>query len=79
MREVLVRAVNESYDELLARLDLPVVLLWGEDDREVPVAVAELAASQLPKAELLVVAGAGHHLPRTHPLELRKAVESLLA
>jgi pimeloyl-ACP methyl ester carboxylesterase len=77
MREVLVKAVNETYENLLSRLDLPVTLLWGESDDEVPLAVAEKAASMIPKANIEVVAGAGHFLPTSHPHELRRAIEAL--
>ncbi|CAN5175276.1 alpha/beta hydrolase [soil metagenome] len=77
MRDVLVKAVNESYEDLLPRLTLPVILLWGSDDGEVPVAVAQEAADLIPGARLIVVPGAGHLLPVSHPDQLRPAVESL--
>ncbi|MGI8516640.1 MAG: alpha/beta fold hydrolase [Acidimicrobiia bacterium] len=77
MREILVKAVNDDYAELLPRLKPPVVLLWGADDREVPLTVAEAAAAVIPQADLRVVEGAGHLLPLSHPEELRRAVESL--
>ena len=47
MRDVLVASVNESYEDELARLDVPVTLLWGEDDREVPLDVATRARALL--------------------------------
>ncbi len=40
MRDVFVRLVNERYDDELAALRCPVELVWGDDDAEVPVAVA---------------------------------------
>lgn len=76
MRDVLVKAVNEQYADFLPRLKAPVILLWGAEDSEVPLAIAEKAASTIPHARLQVVAGAGHLLPVTHPGELRQAVES---
>ncbi len=75
MRQVLVRAVNETYEEQLGRLAWPTELLWGEDDAEVPVAVAAAAAAAAPPARLTIVPGAGHLLPVTHPAEVRAAVE----
>ncbi len=47
-------------DELLARLTMPVLLLWGEDDPNGGAAVARTFAPRLPNAELVVVAGAEH-------------------
>ena len=45
MREVFVRMVNENYSDRLAELRCPVEFVWGDDDAEVPVAVARAAAS----------------------------------
>ncbi|PLS75538.1 MAG: hypothetical protein CYG61_06790, partial [Actinobacteria bacterium] len=64
MRDVLVRAVNETYEEQLAAITCPVELVWGDDDPEVPLAVAEAAAARVAggagAASLTVVPGAGH-------------------
>lgn len=79
MRDVLVRTVNESYHTELARLDLPVCLLWGSEDREVPVAIARQAAEILgDRAKLEVVAGVGHQLPWQAPEALRKEIDAML-
>ncbi len=75
LRQVLVQAVNESYEDQLAAIECPTELLWGAGDREVPVAVAEAARSLVPQAGLTVVAGAGHLLPVTHPAAVRAAIE----
>ena len=75
MRQVLVRVVNETYEEQLAAVNCPAELVWGDDDAEVPVAVAEAALALLPTATLTVVPGAGHLTPLTAPGELRAAVE----
>ncbi len=77
MRQVLVHAVNETYEEPLAQVSCPTELLWGERDTEVPVAVAEAAARIATRARLTVVPGAGHLLPVTHPGEVRAAVERI--
>ena len=79
MREVLVIAVNESYEEELSRLSCPVRLLWGADDREVPAAVARRVAELLGGALLQVLEGVGHDLPFSAPDRLRRAIEELLA
>ena len=75
MRQVLVRVVAETYEEQLGALTCPVELVWGDDDTEVPLSVAEAAASLLPAANLVVVPGAGHLTPLSAPDALRAAVE----
>jgi len=75
MRQVLVRVVSETYEEQLAAVTCPTDLVWGAEDAEVPVAVAEAARRALSTATLTVVQGGGHLLPLTAPGELRAAVE----
>jgi pimeloyl-ACP methyl ester carboxylesterase len=78
MRQVHVTAVAETYEDQLAAIGCPVSLVWGDDDAEVPLAVAEAAAAQLAVAELTVCPGAGHLTPLTVPGVLRAAVERRL-
>lgn len=61
MRDVLVRVVREDYRDDLARLTVPVHLVWGEDDDAAPLAGARLAAEVL-GVDVEVVPGAGHLL-----------------
>lgn len=82
MRDVLVQVVNESYEDELGRLDVPIHLLWGADDREVPVQAAEearvlIAAGGAP-VELEILEGVGHHVPLQAPEATRRAVVQML-
>lgn len=79
MRDVLVASVNESYEDELAALRAPVFLVWGADDREVPVEVARRAATLI-KSEhrLRVAAGVGHLLPLEVPETLGEVVAEAL-
>lgn len=75
MRSVLVGVLAEDYHDDLRALRCPVVLLWGADDREVPVSVGEAIAATVPGgAELTVLAGVGHLVPTEAPDALRAAV-----
>jgi pimeloyl-ACP methyl ester carboxylesterase len=49
-------------DEVLASLELPVLLLWGEDDAVVPVSVAEELNEAIPTSTLGLLPGCGHDL-----------------
>lgn len=74
MRDILVKVVNESYERQLSLIRAPVSLLWGANDTEVPVAVAEKASAILPEASLEVLEGVGHFVPMERPDALRRAV-----
>jgi|SRR5665213_29632 len=79
MRDVLVASVNESYEDELARLDVPVTLLWGEQDREVPLDVATRASALLAATHTLQsLHGIGHLVPTEAPGELANVVGALV-
>lgn len=46
--------------KLLPRIDVPTLVLWGEEDRRSPLQVAEQLRSAIPSAELAVIPKAGH-------------------
>jgi pimeloyl-ACP methyl ester carboxylesterase len=75
MRDILVKSVNESYEGQLARIPNRVHLLWGAEDHDVPVSVAEAASALLEDAELEILPGVGHMVPIEAPEALRAAVE----
>jgi pimeloyl-ACP methyl ester carboxylesterase len=86
MRDTLVTVINESFEDELASLTCPVTLVWGADDRDVPIEVARRAAatvgSSVPAAErplvtLTVLDGVGHLVPTEAPDALREAIRDI--
>jgi pimeloyl-ACP methyl ester carboxylesterase len=51
---------SSSLDGRLGEIAAPVLLLWGEDDRVLPLAYAERVAAQLPAARLEPLGRCGH-------------------
>lgn len=49
-------------DGRLAELEVPALVLWGEDDRFVPAAIAERLGDVLPRASVALLPGCGHLL-----------------
>ena len=78
MRDILVRAIAESYEEELMKVACRVQLVWGARDDEVPVSVAERAHNLLTDASLDVVADVGHDVPLEAPERIRAAIDGLL-
>lgn len=74
MREVLVKAVNEDYRDLLPRVVAPVRLVWGAQDTAAPLPMVQEAAGLFPRADLTVSPTSAHLLdPPLHAL-LREAL-----
>jgi pimeloyl-ACP methyl ester carboxylesterase len=67
MRGVLVRSVNESYEVPLAAFPGPIELIWGAEDDQAPVAVAEAAQAFCHQSHLVVLPAVGHFVPRDGP------------
>lgn len=78
MRDILVKVVNESYESQLSRLDTHVHLLWGAEDRDAPVSIAEAASALLTDCRLEVLPDVGHFVPIEAPGRLRRAIEEAL-
>lgn len=78
MRQVHVRAVNETDEAQLDAVRCPVHLVWGGDDTAAPVEVAERALSRLAHGDLVVHPGVGHLTPSLIPDALRAAVVACL-
>jgi pimeloyl-ACP methyl ester carboxylesterase len=51
----------------LGELDIPVLLLWGEDDAVFPPSVAERLQDAMPMASLALLPGCSHLLPEEAP------------
>jgi pimeloyl-ACP methyl ester carboxylesterase len=55
---------TDRWRERLGELDMPTLVVHGTDDPVMPYAHGEALAREIPGAELLVLEGTGHELPR---------------
>lgn len=63
----------------LEALDVPVLLLEGERSPAVVGAIQGRLAERLPRVRRVVVEGAGHMAPLTHPAEVARAIREHVA
>jgi pimeloyl-ACP methyl ester carboxylesterase len=75
MRQVLVRAINESYEEQLQAIRCPIELVWGEQDRVAPVAMAKAAMEYCQDAHITTCAAAGHLTLTAAPACVRDVID----
>jgi len=66
----------EKYD--LARLEVPVLLVWGESDEFAPLAGAHRFERELSDTELVAIEGAGHFVWDDAPAECAAALTGFL-
>lgn len=51
---------DPSLIHLLPRVEVPTLVVWGENDRIIPVGAGKRIASAMPNARLEIISGAGH-------------------
>lgn len=75
------RALQRRPDQqaTLRRMRSPALVMCGEDDKLCPVSRHELMAGLLPRAELRVIAGAGHLPTLEQPRAVTAAIADFLA
>jgi pimeloyl-ACP methyl ester carboxylesterase len=76
------RALLRELGELEASAEsirVPVLLIADPADRVVPVKTSHRLADMLPDSRLILVEGAGHHLPRRAPRAVADAMAAFLA
>ena len=79
MRPTFVRLVNSDLRELLPRVRVPTLLIWGSEDTETPLADAKLMESLIPDAGLVVFEGAGHYPYLEQPARFSTIARHFLA
>ena len=70
---------DRNLERRLHRVSSPTLLVWGEQDAYVPPSYAKLFAQSLADAQVVTLAGAGHHAHVEDPDAALAAVGSFLA
>jgi pimeloyl-ACP methyl ester carboxylesterase len=70
---------REDLTSALPSIDVPTLLLWGDDDAISPVAVGERLAELLPRSELVVIPGGTHDLASERANDVLPHIERHLA
>ena len=70
---------NPTLPHLLGGVATPTLVVWGRDDRIVPLECGERFAKALPRARLEIVESAGHFVDMEKPDELAKLVTDFVS
>ena len=69
---------NASLPHLLGGVTTPTLVVWGREDRIVPLECGERYAKALPQARLTVVDNAGHFVEMEQPEQLARLIGDFL-
>ena len=72
------RASAGNVREVLGRIEVPTLLVYGDDDARAPMAVAEDLHASIPGSTLVVLPGVGHVSNIEAPDEFNRVVRSFL-
>jgi pimeloyl-ACP methyl ester carboxylesterase len=64
--------------EHLGKIQVPTLVLVGDEDKMTPERFSEGLAEGIPDAEMMVISGAGHMLPLEQPNEVARVVRGFL-
>ena len=78
LRHFLAQVPRHEDVSRLSAVTRPTLLLWGQQDRQVPVAVGERFAKLMPQASLLVLPHVGHQVPEEQPAMAIEALRTFM-
>lgn len=60
MRLIFVKTVNEDKADLLPKINIPALLIWGEKDTSAPLRIGKIMHKMIPNSQLKILANCGH-------------------
>lgn len=75
---LLAMAGRTDTTESLSKIDIPVLIICGSEDKLSPPDVMKSIADKIPNANFLLVEGAGHMTPIENPLAVNRAIRDFL-
>jgi pimeloyl-ACP methyl ester carboxylesterase len=73
------RLHNPQLPYWLHRIDVPTLLVWGEQDRIIPFACRQPYLEEMPRIELLALPNTGHALEAEQSTEIAARLDSFIA
>ena len=70
---------RERLDDVIGKLGVPALIVWGEQDEMIPLAVGRNLHSLIPGSKLEVIAQCGHLPALEKPAEFVRCVLTFLA
>ncbi len=78
MRDTLVKLVNEDLKNNLSSINVPTLLLWGENDTETPLEDAKIMEKEIPDAGLVSFKNCSHYVFLERPFEIYTIINNFV-
>ena len=60
LQQTFINIINEDLISLLPKIKIPTLLIWGENDKNTPLADARTMEQTVSNSKLVILAKAGH-------------------
>ncbi|MCH6268742.1 MULTISPECIES: alpha/beta fold hydrolase [Neobacillus] len=64
--------------EILKQIKTPCLLIWGDQDKSVPLKIGEKLNKDLANSELIILKETGHALPEERPMEVFEYIKNYI-
>lgn len=61
LKETFLSTIKEDLTPLLHQIQHATLLIWGEDDKDTPLALANIMKEKIPNSRLVILPNAGHY------------------
>ena len=78
MRSILVKVVNEDLKHVMPSINVPTLLIWGENDTATPLRDAKIMERLIPDAGLVSFPGCGHYSFLDNPYQFAAVLRSFI-
>lgn len=79
MKNIFLRVIDEDMRETAARISIPTLLIWGENDDETPVSDGKIFHDRIEGSEMIVIPAAGHFTYLDDPATVMALTKKFLA
>lgn len=79
MKKVFVKVVNDDLKPCLKNIKSPTLIIWGENDLDTPLYMAEIMEKEIPDAGLVVLNDAGHFSYLDKSVDFNKIADNFLS
>lgn len=61
MKQVLKKVISQDLKDYALKINLPTLLIWGENDKDTPLKIGEAFNKIIPQSELKIISACGHY------------------
>jgi len=79
LEKIFRKVVNYDQTEQLKKINSPTLLIWGENDKDVPLRIAKEINQLIKNSELKIIENAGHNSYKTHPNKFMRLAKRFLS